>query len=163
MAETFVPSNNIFQKAGHKLLLLIPAILVFVGLTGWQIWQLSSVPKPQMLANGVPISVEMEERFGVRFTGVYIVGRSGLVQLSYRVLDAGKAANFGHFTETSPMLISEQNEKTIEVTIMGLHNHRVEAGRSYYILYRNTNNALESGTNVTLKIDDLILEHVPVK
>ena len=163
MAETLVPSNNIFQKAGRKLLLFIPAIFVFAAMIGWQLWQLSSAPKPQLLANGVPISVEMEERFGVRFTGVYVVGRSGLVQLSYRVLDAGKAANFGHFTETSPLLISESSEKTIEVTIMGLHNHRVEAGRSYYILYRNTDNALRPDDYVTLKIDDLILEHVPVK
>lgn len=163
MNGTMVPSTNPFQRIMHSFKLLIPAILLFVALTGWQIWRLSEAAKPQLQSNGVPVNVAIEERFGVRFTGIHIVGRSGLVDLRYRVLDVGKAKNFGHFTETSPMLISEKDGKTVEVTIMGLHNHRVEAGRSYYILYRNTDNALDPGDKVTLQIDDLTLEHIPVQ
>jgi hypothetical protein len=163
MNETMLPTQNPLHKVRRNFLLLIPAILLFVALTGWQIWRLSEASKPQLQSNGVPINVAMEERFGVRITGVHIVGRSGLVDVRYRVLDVGKAKNFGHFTETSPLLIAEENGKTVEVTIMGLHNHRVEAGRSYYILYRNTNKALEPGSTVTLVIDDLLLEHIPVQ
>jgi hypothetical protein len=157
-----VPSPKLSHTA-RSFLLLIPAILLFAVLVGWQIWRLSEATKPMLQSNGVPINVEIEERFGVRFTGVHVVGKSGLVDLRYRVLDVGKAKNFGHYTETSPMLISEGNGKTVEVTIMGLHNHRVEAGRSYYILYRNTDNALKPGNKVTLQIDNLTLEHIPVQ
>lgn len=163
MNETMLPSPKPFQNLRRNFLLLIPAILLFVALTGWQIWRLSEAAKPQLQSNGVPVNVAIEERFGVRFTGVHVVGKSGLVDLRYQVLDVGKAKNFGHYTETSPMLISEENGKTVEVTIMGLHNHRVEAGRMYYILYRNTDNALAPGNQVTLKIDDLQLAHIPVQ
>lgn len=163
MNGAVIPSRNPFQKLMHNFKLLIPAILLFGVLTGIQIWRLYGESLPQIQSNGVPINVEIEERFGVRFTGVHIVGRSGLVDLRYRVLDVGKAKNFGHYTETSPMLIAENSGKTVEVTIMGLHNHRVEAGRSYYILYRNTDNALKPGGKVTLQIDDLEIKHIPVE
>ena len=46
---------------------------------------------------------------------------------------------------------------------MGLHNHRVEAGRIYYILYRNTANAVQPGERVTIQIDKLRLENVVVQ
>lgn len=163
MNETMAPPTDPFLKIVHNIKLYIPAMFLFLVLMGFQIWREYNTSRPQLQSNGVPINLEIEERFGVRFTGVHIVGRNGLIDLRYRVLDVGKAKNFGHFTETSPMLISEENGKTIEVTIMGLHNHRVEAGRAYYILYRNTDNALEPGTKVTLQIDDLRLEHVPVQ
>lgn len=163
MSEAIFPSRNPFERLRHNFKLLLPGILLFGILTGIQIWRLYGDSRPQLQSNGVPINVEIEERFGVRFTGVHIVGRSGLVDLRYRVLDVGKAKNFGHYTETSPMLIAEDSGKTIEVTIMGLHNHRVEAGRSYYILYRNTDNALKPGSKVTLRIDDLEIKHIPVK
>lgn len=163
MNETMVPTGNSYQRLTHTFKLLIPAMLLFAILMGYQIWRLYEGSKPVLQSNGVPVNIEMEERFGVRFTGVHIVGKTGLVDLRYHVLDVGKAKIFGHFTETSPMLISEENGKKVEVTIMGLHNHRVEAGRSYYILYRNTDNALTPGSTVTLQIDDLVLEHVPVQ
>lgn len=163
MSEAIFPSRNPLERLRHNFKLFLPAILLFGILMGIQIWRLYGGSQPQLQSNGVPINVEIEERFGVRFTGVHTVGRSGLVDLRYRVLDVGKAKNFGHYTETSPMLIAEDSGKTIEVTIMGLHNHRVEAGRSYYILYRNTDNALNPGTKVTLQIDDLEMKHIPVE
>jgi hypothetical protein len=43
---------------------------------------------------------------------------------------------------------------------MGLHNHRVEPGRMYYVLYRNTDNAIQSERPVTIAVGDLRLEHV---
>lgn len=108
-----------------------------------------------------PINPEIEERFGVRFTFLAVTGRGGLVDLRYRVIDAGKAKNFGHYTETSPLIINETTGKQLEVTKMGLHNHRVEPGRIYYVMYRNTGDTLHSGDLVTIQIGDLKLEHVP--
>lgn len=163
MNETMIPSKTFTQKFMKNLIIFIPALILFGVLTGVQVWRVYRETIPQLQSNGVPINLEIEERFGVRFTGIHIVGRSGLVDLRYRVLDVGKAKNFGHFTETSPMLVDEEHGSTVEVTIMGLHNHRVEAGRSYYILYRNTGNALKPGDSVTLQIDDLRLEHIPVQ
>lgn len=163
MNGEMISSETFLKKIQKNFIIFIPAVLLFGILMGIQIWRAYHDTIPQLQANGVPVSLEIEERFGVRFTGVHVVGKSGLVDLRYRVMDVGKAKNFGHYTETSPMLISEAKGATVEVTIMGLHNHRVEAGRSYYILYRNTGNALAPGDKVTLQIDDLRLEHIPVQ
>ena len=57
------------------------------------------------------------------------------------------------------MIISEDTGKIVDVTIMGLHNHRVEPGRTYYVLYRNTASAIQSGRPVTIAVGDVKLEH----
>lgn len=163
MNEAMVPSRNRARSLLHNFKLLLPAVVLFVGLLGFNIWRLDQASKPELQANGVPINPEIEEKFGVRFTGLHLVARHGLVDLRYRVLDAGKAKNFGHYTETSPLIIAEDSGKTVEVTIMGLHNHRVETGRGYYILYRNTANALDPGSLVTIQLGDQRLEHVMVQ
>ena len=146
----------------RNLLLFVPALVLFLGLTGYNFWRARQAALPVISEEGVPVSAAIEEKFGVRFTGVHVLARNGLVDLRYRVIDVGKARNFGHYTETSPMLIA-QDGKTIEVTIMGMHNHRVEAGRAYYILYRNTADALDPGDKVTIKIGDLSLTDVIVQ
>ncbi len=145
----------------RTLLLLLPALALFVVLIGVSLWRASgSLPfgARSAQAGGFPISPEMEDEFGVRFTGISVVARGGLVDLRYRVIDAGKAKTFGHYTETSPLLIAQDSGKPVEVTIMGLHNHRVEAGRIYYILYRNTGNVIVTGRPVTIQVGDLILK-----
>ena len=97
----------------------------------------------------------------MRFMGLHVLARQGLVDLRYRVVDAGKAKNFGHYTETSPLLIADGGN--VEVTIMGMHNHRVEAGRVYYILYRNTGGVIRTGETVTIQIGDLHLREFPIQ
>jgi hypothetical protein len=124
------------------------------------VWRSFLATPDEWVPGTVPVSEEIEEKFGVRFTSVAITAEGGMVDLRYRVIDEGRAANFGHYTETSPMLISEDSGKIVDVTIMGLHNHRVEPGRTYYVLYRNTAGALASGRPVTIAIGDLKLEHV---
>ena len=163
MNQAIVPSRNRAQSLLHSFKLLLPAVVLFVALMGYNLWRLDQASKPVLQDNGVPINLEIEERFGVRITGLHLVARHGLVDLRYRVLDAGKAKNFGHYTETSPLIIAEDSGKLVEVTIMGLHNHRVETGRGYYILYRNTADALDPGSLVTVQLGDLSLEHVAVQ
>lgn len=163
MNQAQSPIAKVTQIVRHNAKLFLPAVVLFAALTGFYIWRAAWAAKPELQAGGMPISPEIEERFGVRFTGVHLLARHGLVDLRYRVLDAGKAKNFGHYTETSPLIIAEDSGKTVEVTIMGLHNHRVEAGRGYYVMYRNTADALDPGTLVTIQIGDLRMEHVQVQ
>ena len=111
----------------------------------------------------VPAHPEIEERFGIQFTTITLTGETGMVDLRYKVLDVGKAKNFGHYTETTPMIIEQESGKTVETAIMGFHNHRVEPGRTYYLLYRNTANAIERGTKVTIKIDTMTIEDIVIR
>jgi hypothetical protein len=138
-------------------LVLALGLLVLLGASLWA-WQLFG-PEKQWEAGTMPVSTEIEEKFGVRFSLLAVTADGGMIELRYRVIDEGRAANFGHFTETAPMLIAEDTGEIVDVTIMGLHNHRVEPGRQYYVLYRNTGGAIESGRPVTIALGDLKLEH----
>ena len=109
----------------------------------------------------MPASPAIEEKYGVQFTFLAVTADGGLIDLRYRVVDAGKARSFGHYTETAPLLVSEDTGLMVQTTAMGLHNHRVETGYTYYILYRNTASAIKSGSKVTIQVGDLKLEHVP--
>lgn len=160
MNEAVAPSRTPVEAVFHNLKLFLPAVVVFVAIIAFNVWQLYSAGIPQLQENGVPISPEIEERFGVRITGLYLSAQGGLVDLRYRVVDVGKAKNFGHDTENSPLLIAEASGKVVDVTIMMKHSHRIELGRIYYILFRNTGNAVEPGSTVTVQIGNLRLEHV---
>ena len=140
----------------HVALVMGLVVLVGGGFAAWQIFG----PEQKWEPGNMPLSAEIEEKYGVRFTFLAVTAKGGMVELRYRVVDEGKAANFGHYTETAPMLIAEDSGKIVDVTIMGLHNHRVEPGRTYYVLYRNTDSAIESHRPVTIAIGDQKLEHV---
>ncbi len=141
----------------HLILASIVVMAIVAALVTWRIYlNTEQVWEP----GNMPISSAIEDKFGVRFTFVAVTGGGGMVELRYRVIDEGKAANFGHYTETSPLLVSEDNGKMVDVTIMGLHNHRVEPGRQYYVLFRNTDQAIQSNRPLTIAIGDLELEHV---
>jgi len=138
---------------------LAVALLVLIGglVAAWRIGRGAEASS----ARGViPISPEIEEKFGIRFTQMAVIAEGGMIDLRYRIIDEGKAANFGHYTETAPMLIAEDSGKIVDTTLMGFHHHNLEVGRVYYILYRNTANAIEPGSKVTIAIDELSLEHV---
>jgi hypothetical protein len=141
----------------HLVIGLLLVALLAGGYSGWRGYAAS---QQEWVPGTMPVSQEIEEKFGVRFNFLAVTAGGGMVELRYRVVDAGKAANFGHFTETAPMLIAEDTGKIVDVTIMGLHNHRVEPGRTYYVLYRNTETAVQSGRPVTIRIGNLDLEHV---
>lgn len=163
MDEAINPPENWRRFGSRKRLMGVPALLVLVLFLAFTLWNLYETNQQAPNVDGIPAHLDIEERFGIRILGVHLLARHGLVDLRYRVVDAGKAKNFGHYTETSPLLVAEDNGRKVEVTIMGLHNHRVETGRVYYILYRNTADALDPGSRVTVQLGDLSLQHVPVQ
>lgn len=142
-----------------KHLLLAAVLLVVVGGL-WAAGQLYFAGREtQALEPGIPLSQEIEDKFGVRFTFMAVIADGGMIDLRFRIIDPAKAANFGHYTETSPRLIAEDSGLTIDTTVMGLHHHEMEVGRVYYVLYRNTANAIKPGDLVTIAIDDMKIEH----
>jgi hypothetical protein len=144
---------------GARHLLLALGLLVIAGGL-WAAWQLyHGGSEAQARVPGIPLSQEIEDKFGVRFTFLAVIADGGMVDLRFRIIDPAKAANFGHYTETSPRLIAEDTGLAVDTTIMGLHHHEMEVGRVYYILYRNTANAIKPGELVTIAIDDMQIEH----
>jgi hypothetical protein len=147
-------------RRGNLLLsVLLPVAVVAVALGGWAIWREQSLRAANRLPI-MPVNAEMEERFGIRFTFLAVTADGGLLDLRYRVIEQDKARNFGHYTETSPMLIVESTGAVVDVTQMGRHNHRMEPGRIYYILFRNMGDAVHRGDLVTIDVGGVKLEHV---
>ena len=144
--------------SARHLLLAVGLLIVAGGLLAtWQLYRGGS--EAQAREPGIPLSQEIEDKFGIRFTFMAVIADGGMVDLRFRIIDPAKAANFGHYTETSPRLISEDSGLAVDTTIMGLHHHEMEVGRVYYILYRNTANAIRPGDPVTIAIDDMKIEH----
>jgi len=141
-----------------RRILMIVGVLLVLAAT-FAVWRLATTGNDEVLAAGIPLNAEIEERFGIRFDFMAVVAKGGMIDLRYRVLDVGKAKNFGHYTETSPLLLAEDSGEVVDVTIMGQHNHRVEPGRVYSILFRNTANRIVPGRPITIAIDDLKIEH----
>jgi hypothetical protein len=141
-------------------LLVLGLVVAVVLIAGVAIGSFKLMARQEWVPGTMPISDEIEEKFGVRFTFLAVTAEGGMAELRYRVIDEDKAANFGHFTETAPMLIDDETGKIVDVTIMGLHNHRAEPGRMYYILYRNTEGAVKSGHPVTIAIGNYELASV---
>lgn len=162
MSQMTTPAKRDLRSFLLSEKFILPALLVLLVVSLGLVWLTRDVGGAATSpTTEFPVNTAIEERFGVRFTFLAVTGRNGLVDLRYRVVDAGKAKNFGHYTETSPLIINETTGKQLEVTKMGLHNHRVEPGRIYYIMYRNTGETLHSGDLVTIQIGDLKLEHIP--
>lgn len=159
-AEKLQGLLGLTRKRALVLVGLVVAMMAIVMIAGAAWGSFNLLTRPEWVPGTMPISEEIEEKFGVRFTFLAVTADGGMVELRYRVIDEDKAANFGHFTETAPMLVDDETGDVVDVTIMGLHNHRAEPGRTYYVLYRNTGGALKSGHPVNIVIGKYELARV---
>ncbi len=134
--------------------------LVLIALAAGGYWLVAAPAK----AGNVPFpqSAAMEDKLGVRFSRVAVVGDGGLVQLNYVVLDSEKASRFQSDVTHPPTLVSEARDgKTQRVSVMK-QGHTLRAGQTYYLVYQNTRSALRSGERASIVDADLQLAHVPV-
>lgn len=149
--------------------LFLPAMVFLVMFAAFTWWNLSrsdavsggsSIPHSEYI---FPTSEEIEKELGVRFTFLAVTAKGGMIDLRYLVVDAEQAHNFAHYTETAPLLINEDTGEVVDTTIMGFHNHRMEQGHQYYMLYRNRADAFKPGDRVTIQLGDLALENIIVQ
>ena len=158
-------STLTLQPFPRKLMLAVLAgiLLVLAVLAGLTIYERS---RPVFVGAGgqrIPISKAIEDRYGIRLTFVGLTARDGFIDVRYRVIDAEKAVDFGHYTETTPYIIAEDSGEKITVTEMGLHNHRMQPGLIFHVMYRNTANAIEHGRPVTIQVGDMAIKHIIVQ
>ena len=149
---------------GRKALVVLALVALLV--TAAAIFFVYRANRPETVTGlygmEVPVNRAMEERFGVRVMFAALTGRDGIIDLRYRIVDPGKATDFGHYSETSPMLVTPDGT-IMSVTKMGLHNHRVEPGLIFHVLYRNTANAVKHGMPITVKVGDMELKNLIVQ
>lgn len=133
------------------------AILVTVGLLGALLaWRLMVAP-----ASGSAVEMSaIEQAWGVRLTQIGVTADGGLVDVRYQVVDADKALTFLDDPANMPILIAEDTNATVRSTAMLHSTHEVQAGRTYFVLYRNTGGVIHSGGLVTVAFGPLRLEHL---
>ena len=122
----------------------------------------ASVTHPSR-AIGMPTSGAIESTYGVRFDRVVVVATGGMLQINYTVLDESKATAL-HDEATLPYLQLADGTKLNMPGIAGhAHSKSTPAvGSGGYILLANSNALVADGTEVSIHMGQLRLDHVPV-
>jgi hypothetical protein len=105
----------------------------------------------------------LEGESGVRVVRVAVTGAGGLVQLSYQVVDPGKAAAV-HDPKARPALVDQETGRVVNRLFMGHMPHGpVNAGVTYYMVFENYDHAIQRGRPVTVELGGGRLEDVAVR
>ena len=110
----------------------------------------------------------LRDKFGIEIVRLKITAAGHILDLRYRVIDPVKS--FPVFdTKIKPVLIDEQTGRDLTIytapRIGGMRQkaRRPEAGRVYFILFSNPAGLVKEGNKVTLKIEDVKVEHIRVE
>ncbi len=141
------------------LISLAVIAVVLLGITGYRV---ASARAGHTDDVAFPQNAAMEDRLGVRFSRVAVVGDGGLVTVTYVVLDSEKASRFQSDSAHPPTLVSESREESTQRISVMKQGHTMRTGQTYYFVYQNTHGALRSGEQATIVDADVQLEHVPV-
>ena len=113
--------------------------------------------RPAVSASG------LAERSGVRLIRVAVTGGGGLLDLRYQVVDPSKAVTV-HEAGTPPAIIDERTGLVLNRLLMGhAHQGPLKPAVSYYLVFENTGNWVNHGSEVTVLLGDAEVEHVVVK
>ncbi len=139
----------------------LPAVFALVlvgGFGAWRLWAGAS----QFAARSAT-SAAIEERWGIRITQIGVIADGGLLDFRFIVVDPDKALAMLDDPKNLPALIAEDSHAVVTSAALMAHKNALNAGRTYFLLYRNTGGAIKRGTSVSVVIGDLRLEHIVAK
>lgn len=140
-----------------RRLLVVAALALAAGLV-----VLLALPDRADRLAGMPVSPEVEQRYGVRFTMVGVTADHGLLDVRFIVLDSDRATDMLSDADRLPDVVVESQGKALPSPALMPMIHNPVAGRTYYVLYRNSGGVVMAGDTVTLAFDEARLRHVPV-
>ena len=114
-------------------------------------------PAAAAAAARVVTAAGLEEEFGIRVNLVAVTADGGLVDLRFTVIDKEKAGHLLHDAAAMPELFVESSGALITAPHPMAHKVTVLDGASYFLLYPNSGGAIQSGTQVSVVIDDIRL------
>ena len=144
-----VPSRPVIRLVAILFIVAVALIAGRLALVG---------PAPS--AAGIPINPAFEQALGVRLTQLAVSADGGLVDVRFLVLDPSKAADITADAASVPRLIVEQTGAVVSSAALMGAKHDLRAGRTSFLLYRNTGGAIRRGTLVSVVFSDLRVEHV---
>jgi hypothetical protein len=111
----------------------------------------------------MPTSNAIEDTYGVRFDRVVLTADGGMLQVGYTILDNGKA---GGLHDDLPYLVTPSGDKLDQPGIAGHGGHdknSPDAGKGGYLLIANSDGAAHPGSEVSIRVGRLRLDHVVVQ
>jgi hypothetical protein len=113
---------------------------------------------PDPLDARVVSAKTLEAEFGLRFDLVAVTASGGLIDLRFTVLDQTKAEALFHDVATRPALFVERSGKVLRSRKGMAHHLTLVTGGRYFMLFSNSGGAIQSGTQVSVVIEDIRLE-----
>ena len=149
------------SRAGVRWVPVAIVLSVLLGVLAWT--TVSGWLNEPTYAPGSGAAKAFEDRTGIRLVRVAVTGATGLVNVTYRILDPSKAAQ----TLGEDHLIAVTDEASgvrLAHPWMGHSGHpRLQPAITYFSLIEDPGEVLSIGSLVTLQIGDAQLEHVPVR
>ena len=119
-------------------------------------WRLFLAPGP---ATAVGMAV-VEQEWGIRVTMIGVTADGGLLDMRFQVTDADLAAAFLDDAANLPLIVDEDSGAIVRSAALMANKHDLQAGRTYFVLYRNASGAIQRGSSVSLVFGELRLEHL---
>jgi hypothetical protein len=153
---------DVFRKFSTPLFAVILGVILISGALYWQQQQRTPATIAERMA-AMPVSAEIETKYGVRISMVAVTADGGLIDLRYTVIDPDKAALMTDSLDALPVLVAGNGTSMAQRGAGHRHGQNLKAGISYFLLYTNEQNAIRPGDKVMVRVGDLHLDGVPVR
>lgn len=135
---------------------LTVAAVLALALAGWQGWQRYQAARWP----GTPATPAMvEAAWGIQITRIAVTADGGLIDFRFVIIDPDKAGPLLNL-DNRPRLIAEDSGALVDSLMHPPHGHELVPGQVHFLLYNNTNSAIQRGAPVSVVIGDLRLEHL---
>jgi hypothetical protein len=81
----------------------------------------------------------------------------------YQVIDRAKAAKYAGDSAVPPVLDNDRNHKVLKTVISMVHRQDMKLGGTYFIIYHNTDGAVQRGDRIDITLAGVTLNNVPVE
>ena len=159
MPQVKISRKNVILSilAALGLLLLVGA---YFGFNAWKA-TLAAKDAAKIAAQQAEAIAAIQDEWGIQVTRVVATADGGLIDLRYQVTDPDKALFLYDDINNFPKLIAEDSGTEIALTWLP-HQHDLEFGQTYFIIYRNVANAIKPGGFVNLVVGEHEIEHFQV-
>jgi hypothetical protein len=150
----------------HRLFLPVSILLLVAaaGLAAYRFWDSGrqDAQAARIAAQQQQAMAEIEDLWGIRIMQVMVTADGGLVDLRYQISDPDKAIFLYDDLANFPRLVAE--DSGVEIAINNLsHEHDLEFGRTYFVIYRNVAGAIEPGSLVAVFVGEQHVDHFRVE
>jgi hypothetical protein len=153
--------NTPARQSGNRqplLLASLAVIVVTVSVFSYQLGAAKNAPQHALPAT-VLSNDRLEQEYGIRLTLVGVTAAGGMVDVRYRVVDPVKAAKLIDEEEGGIMpMVYVGNGDVMLMPDMHMREQKLVAGRVYFVLIPNTQNAVKRGSVVTVVFGNVAVE-----